>query len=90
MHTVLSKRTCLVFENFEELGVEGSLARAFLGLSLVGLRCKSMKKNPTKRWSSYLGMKTLSSSESLTAMARFLPVLALAGVGVGGGEISTL
>ena len=49
MHTVLSKRTCLVFENFEELGVEGSIARAFLGLSLVGLEVQKHEKNSNKK-----------------------------------------
>lgn len=76
-------------------GLEGvekpSFARAFLGLSLVGLMHKSLQQ--TKTWIKkllYLGTKTSSSSDSQSATARFFPPAAFTGEGVGGGVISIL
>ena len=81
--------------DFEILaGEEGSLARAFLGLSLIGLiHGSSQNKQQFKhsiQYKYYLGTNTSSSSDSQLAIACFFPPAALTEVGIGGGVISIL
>ena len=72
-------------------GLEGSLARAFFGLSLVGLM-DGIYQNKLffEKYGMYLGTKTSSLSDSQTCKARFFPPGLFTGEGVGGGVISML
>lgn len=70
----------------------GSLARAFLGLSLVGLYLWKLSEQTNNKLIgiSHLGTKTSSLSDSQLAKARFFPPAPFTGDGVGGGVISIL